>query len=61
MTASIRQGESQASVSCDNGVPESNIYEWLRDKENMHDFVEKDDLTDQIKRKKGQSCQRPRT
>ena len=33
VTPSIKYCESQAIMSCDNGVPDSTVHEWLRDKE----------------------------
>ena len=44
--ASFKHGESQASVSCDNGVPEWTIHGWLRDDEKLCDFVHAVDSTD---------------
>ena len=39
VTASIKHGQSQVSVSRDNGVPDLTIHGWLRDKEMVHDFA----------------------
>ena len=41
MVACIKQGESQASASHNNGLPESFIHQWFRDEEKLHDFVDK--------------------
>ena len=46
--ASITHGESQANMSHVNAVP--TICGWLRD-ENLHDFVDTVDSTDQVKKR----------
>ena len=59
MIASITHGESQAIMSHNNGVPESTICGWLRDKEKLHDFIDVVNSTDCMKRKTNQNCQNP--
>ena len=49
---SIKHGESQANVSYENGVPESTIHVWLKNKEKLCDFVDMVNVTDQMNRKK---------
>ena len=38
--ASVKSGESQANVFHVNGVPESTIHGWLKDEENLCDFID---------------------
>ena len=35
----VKHTESQASLSCDNGVPESTIHGWLRHEEKLYNLV----------------------
>ena len=50
--ASIKHGELQANMSCDNAVSKSAIHGWVRDKEKLCDFVDTVDSTEWMKRKK---------
>ena len=59
MTVSVQCDKSQASVSCCYRVSESTICEYLRDKEKLHDFVDKVDSTDQMKRIKATTAKDP--
>ena len=52
MIASIKCGESQVNMSCDDGVLGSTVHGWLRDKEKLRVFVDMLNSTDWIKRKK---------
>ena len=61
MIDSIKHGESQASVPCDSGMAKSAIHGWLKEENKLCNFLHKLDSTDQMKRKKAHSCQRPRT
>ena len=42
---SVKHGESQANVSCNNGVPLWTIHGWLRDNEMLNDSVDTIDYT----------------
>ena len=46
VVARVQNGESQANVSHDNGVPQSTIRGWLKDEQKLHDFVDTVDSTD---------------
>ena len=50
VVARVQNGESQANVSRDNGVPQSNIRSWLKDEQKLRDFVATGDSTDGMKR-----------
>ena len=56
VSASVKCGESQASVSHTNGVQESTICGWLIDTGKLHDFIDTVNSTDWIKESK--NCQR---
>jgi hypothetical protein len=57
--ARVKQGESQAKVSRDNGVPESTIRGWIKDEPKLRDFVDVVDSTDGMKRKKARTANDP--
>ena len=42
--ASIKHRESQTNMSHENGMPELTICWWLKDKEKLHDFIDKVDV-----------------
>ena len=46
VVARVQNGESQANVSSNNGVPQSNIHVWLKDEQKLCDFVDTVDSTD---------------
>ena len=59
VTARVKCGETQANMSCDNGVLHSTIHGWLREKEKLHDFADTPDSTDWMKRKKARTTKDP--
>ena len=61
VVTNVKGGVSQASVSRDNGIPESTIRGWIKDEQKLRDFVDSVDSSDGMQRKKNQNCQRPRT
>ena len=54
--ASIKNGQSQASISHDNSVLESTICGWLRYEEKLCDFVDIVNPTDWMKSKKAKTA-----
>ena len=56
MIARVKHGESQANESHENGVPEQTIHGWLKDAENLHNFVVMVDSTDGMKIKKARTA-----
>ena len=59
MITNIKQSESQASMSCDNGVPESTIHVWLKDEEKLHDFLYMVNSADHMKINKVRTAKDP--
>ncbi len=55
----VKQGQSQARVSREYGVPESTLRGWLKDESKLRDFVHTVDESDGMDRKRARTAENP--